>query len=235
MRMEKTRMLVTGSSAGIGLAIARLARERGARVVLNGRRQGPLDSAARELDCPAVCADVGSDEDARRLVAEAAETLGGLDILVNNAGWGERMPVEAFDGERALGMWRTNVLGAALVTRESIAHLKRAGGGSIVNIASTAGLRGYPEGSAYVATKFALRGMTECWRAELRPHDIRVMLVNPSEVQTGFGGRDPKRSLDPGKLISEDIAHAVISALDMEPRGFIPELTVFATNPWKGV
>ena len=60
-----------------------------------------------------------------------------------------------------------------------------------------------------------------------------MILVNPSEVQTGFGGRDPNRKLNPHKLVPEDIAHAVLSALEMEGRGFIPELTVFATNPWK--
>jgi 3-oxoacyl-[acyl-carrier protein] reductase len=75
--------------------------------------------------------------------------------------------------------------------------------------------------------------MTECWRAELRPHNVRVILINPSEVQTEFvinSGR-PKREFNETKLVAEDIAHAVIASLEMEDRGFITELTVFATNP----
>ena len=137
------------------------------------------------------------------------------------------------DAERFQAMWQSNVLGVALMTREALPHLRTAGGGSVVNIGSTAGRKGYAGGSAYVSTKFALRGMSECWQAELRRDDIRVILVNPSEVQTGFGGKDAGRAMSPHKLVSQDIAHAVVATLAMEDRGFIPELTVYATNPWR--
>ena len=105
--------------------------------------------------------------------------------------------------------------------------------GNIINISSTAGKKGFAYGTAYAATKFALKGMTECWQAELRKYNVRVMLVNPSEVQTEFSvnAGNGEREFNPTKLLSEDIAHAVISALEMEDRGFITELTVFATNP----
>ena len=88
-------------------------------------------------------------------------------------------------------------------------------------------------GTPYVASKFALRGMTECWRTELRNYNIRVILINPSEVQTEFvvnSGR-PKREFNPTKLLPVDIAHSVLSSLEMNERGFVTELTVFATNP----
>ena len=106
------------------------------------------------------------------------------------------------------------------------------GSGQIVNVSSTAGSRGFAGGTAYVASKFALGGMTECWRAELRKHDIRVMQVNPSEVLTNFstaagGSQKPSER----KLRSEEIAHAIASMLSMDDRGFTTELTVFATNP----
>ena len=84
-----------------------------------------------------------------------------------------------------------------------------------------------------MATKFALKGMTECWRAELRKHNIRVMLINPSEVQTNFlpnAGRQARPKNDT-KLEAEEIAHVVLSMLEMRDRGFITEATVFATNP----
>ncbi|MGE3166693.1 MAG: SDR family oxidoreductase [Planctomycetota bacterium] len=231
MNLSGARAIVTGGSAGIGAAIAQALVTRGASVVINGRDPARLRAAAARLGVRGVVGDVGRD--AAAIVAESVEALGGLDILINNAGWGRRMPIETLDPEVFAEMWRTNVLGAALMTQHSIAHLRAAGRGSVVNIASTAAVRGYAQGSAYVATKFALAGMTQCWQAELRPQDIRVIQINPSEVQTGFGGSDPERPLHPGKLVAEDIAHTVIAALELNDRGLIPELTVFATNPWK--
>ena len=99
-----------------------------------------------------------------------------------------------------------------------------------MNISSTAGLKGFPGGSAYVASKWALKGMTECWRAELRKYNVRVILINPSEVQTDFGEK-VRDTINPTKLMAEDIAFATVGALEMNDRGFITELTVFATNP----
>ncbi len=230
MHLDQARILVTGGSAGIGAAIAELAASRGARVVINGRDPERLRAAAERLGAEAAAGDVGRD--AEWIVGLAVEKLGGLDVLVNNAACGQRMPLEELDPQVFEDMWRTNVLGAALMARHSLPHLRRSGGGSIVNIASTAAKRGYAEGSAYASTKFALSGLTQCWQAELRPHDIRVIQINPSEVQTGFGGKDPGRALDPHKLVSEDVAQAVIAALEMHDRGFVPELTIWATNPW---
>jgi 3-oxoacyl-[acyl-carrier protein] reductase len=119
------------------------------------------------------------------------------------------------------------------MAREAAKQFIAQDGGNMVNISSTAGLRGGPGGTAYYSSKFALRGMTECWRAELRRHNVRVMLVNPSEVQTRFAevaGYDQKPS--PNKLVPEDIAAAIVGALEIEDRGFIPEFSVFATNPF---
>lgn len=231
MELAGARILVTGSSAGIGAAIAALMRQQGARVFLNGRDPARLAAAMRELGLPGAAADVGVRDEALALVAAARHALGGIDVLVNNAGWGRRMPLGSIDSEVALAMWRTNVLGAIHCAEAALPDLERARG-AIVNIASTAALRGYAGGSAYAASKFALRGMSECWREELRRRDIRVIIVNPSEVQTSFGGAPSDRPLDPRKLHAEDIAHAVCAALRMDDRGFIPELTIFATNPW---
>jgi len=87
--------------------------------------------------------------------------------------------------------------------------------------------------SAYSGSKFALRGMTECWRAELRPHNVRVTLVNPSEVQTPFFGKvGVEQELSERKLRPAEIADAIVGALAIDDRGFIPEFSVFATNPF---
>src|ERR1700733_10628465 len=126
----------------------------------------------------------------------------------------------------------TNVTGVMLMTRAAAKIFIERKRGNVVNISSTASLRGAPNGTAYYASKFALRGMTECWRGELRQYNIRVFLVNPSEVLTNFGaaaGFDQKEN--PTKLRGEDIAHMIKAALEMDDRGFTPELTVFAANP----
>jgi len=125
-------------------------------------------------------------------------------------------------------VFATNVTGAMLMARQAAKHFIARKRGNIVNICSTASLRGAANGTAYYASKFALRGMTECWRAELRQHNIRVFLINPSEVLTNFGAA---QKANPTKLRGEDIAHMVKAALEMDDRGFTPELTVFATNP----
>ena len=194
MQLKDSRILLTGGSAGIGLAIAEACLDRGARVVINGRDPSRLEAAGVRLGIGVAQGDVG--EDAARIVSTAVEHLGGLDVLVNNAAWGHRMTLEDLDATRFEAMWRTNVLGATLMAQRALPHLRTAGGGSIINISSTAGRRGYAGGSAYVSTKFALRGLTECWQGELRREDIRVILINPSEVQTGFGGRDSERQLN---------------------------------------
>jgi 3-oxoacyl-[acyl-carrier protein] reductase len=130
-------------------------------------------------------------------------------------------------------VYRTNVFGAFLMAREAARQFITQGSGELINISSTSGLRGGRGSTAYSSSKFALRGMTECWRDELRRHDVRVMLVNPSEVLTPFAfklGRNQEPS--PKKLRPEEIADAVVGALKIDDRGFIPEFSVFATNPF---
>jgi 3-oxoacyl-[acyl-carrier protein] reductase len=120
-----------------------------------------------------------------------------------------------------------------LMARECARHFARQNSGAIVNISSTSGLSGGKGSTAYSGSKFALRGMTECWRAELRPHNVRVTLVNPSEVQTPFFGKLGRtQELSPKKLRPSEIADAIVGALEIDDRGFIPEFSVFATNPW---
>lgn len=233
MDLSTARALVTGGGTGIGLATARLLRERGARVAISGRRRDVIERAAAEIGATPVAGDVSVEADAERMAAEAADALGGLDVLVNNAGlgrFGNLVDVTAPDMRAA---WETNVLGATLVARECARRFVAQGGGHIVNVASTAGSRGYAGGSAYSSTKFALTGLTECWRAELRPHNVRVMQVNPSEVVTPFfeAAGMPARADNPTKLRPEDIAHVIVSMLALDDRGFVTEATVFATNP----
>jgi 3-oxoacyl-[acyl-carrier protein] reductase len=155
------------------------------------------------------------------------------NVLINNAGFGAFAPLVDLSAEEFFRVWQTNVLGAMLVARESARHFIGRSYGNIVNIASTAGQRGVANGSAYCASKFALHALTECWRAELRQHNIRVMQVNPSEVQTSFGAERSEQvtARDPSKLTASDIGQAIVSMLEIEDHGFVTESTIWATNP----
>jgi len=232
MNLKNAVALITGGSAGIGRSIAQTLAESGARVAITGRNPGRLEEAARSLGVFPIRADVAIEADVERTYREVLAKFGDLDILVNNAGIGFFKNLIDFDRASFDAVFATNVTGAMLMAREAAKHFIKRNRGNIINISSTAGVRGAPNGTAYYASKFALRGMTECWRGELRKHNIRVMLVNPSEVLTDFAATAglPQKPSET-KLRGEEIAHAVKAILEMDDRGFTPELSVFATNP----
>jgi len=232
MNLTNAVALITGGSAGIGYSIAKTLSERGARVAITGRDKGPLDEAAKALGVTPIQADVAKEADVERTYKEVLAKFGDLDILINNAGIGTFKPLVEIEKANFDAIFATNVTGAMLMAREAAKIFIKRNRGNIINIASTASHRGAPNGTAYYASKFALRGMTECWRTELRKHNIRVMLVNPSEVLTNFAATAgiPQKAND-SKLRGEEIAHAVKAILEMDDRGFTTELSVFATNP----
>lgn len=233
MNLSGARILITGGSRGLGKAMAGALVAKGAKVAITGRDAQTVQSAAEALGAVGIVADVSIDADIDRTFERVHEALGGLDVLINNAGIGDWAEVDQLTRDKMKHVFETNVFGAAVMGARAAAIFKAQKGGNIINIASTAALKGYANGSIYAASKFALRGMTECWRAELRPFNVRVMLVNPSEVPTAFGKQDREpRPLEEGKLTPDEIAHAVCSALEMDSRGFIPELSVWATNPF---
>jgi len=232
MKLTDAKVLVTGGSSGIGRDIARLLVAEGARVAICGRNQARLRETAGAIGAMAVPGDVSVEADAVRMVREVVTAFGDYNVLVNNAGIGAFAPLVEITAEDMRRVWEVNVLGATLMARESARHFVRRNSGNIVNIGSTSGLRAGAGGSAYASTKFALRALTESWRAELRTHNVRVMLLNPSEVVTEFAARVGRTQQDsPSKLHPPEIAHAVAAMLTMDDRGFIPELSVWATNP----
>jgi 3-oxoacyl-[acyl-carrier protein] reductase len=232
MNLTNAVALITGGSAGIGYSIAKTLSESGARVAITGRDPGRLAEAAKALGVTPIQADVAKEADVERTYQEVLAKFGDLDILINNAGIGTFKPLVEIDRAAFDNIFATNVTGAMLMAREAAKIFIKRNRGNIVNIASTAGLRGAPNGTAYYASKFALRGMTECWRAELRKNNIRVMLVNPSEVLTNFAATAGfAQKANDSKLRGEEIAHAVKAILEMDDRGFTTELSVFATNP----
>ncbi len=232
MKLSDAKVLVTGGGTGIGREIARVLHEGGAQVAVSGRRPEVIAEAARELGALPIVGDVSVEADADRMVAETVEAFGGYNVLVNNAGSGRFAKLVDMDVADFDATFATNVRGAMLMARASARHFVRQDGGNIVNVASTAASRGAPNGTAYHASKFALAGMTQVWRAELRKHNVRVMQVNPSEVITDFfATAGESQEASEKKLRPAEIAHAIKSMLEMDDRGFVTELTVFATNP----
>jgi 3-oxoacyl-[acyl-carrier protein] reductase len=232
MELRNATAIVTGGSSGIGRAIAETLIAAGARVAITGRDEKRLADAASSMNALAIRGDVGNEDDVLRTYKEALKAFGHLDILINNAGKGVFKPLLDMTQADYEGVLRTNMTGAMMMAREAAKHFVTRKSGNIVNIGSTASHRGAPNGTAYYASKAALRIMTEVWRAELRQHNIRVMLVNPSEVLTGFAAASGfEQKVNPSKLRGEEIAHAVKAILEMDDRGFTTEITVFATNP----
>lgn len=233
MDLHGAKALVTGGSEGIGKAIAAAFEQEGADVVITGRRADVLAAAADDIGAGWIAGDVGDEADAVRTVREFVDEHGRLDILVNNAGFGIFGPLVEMELSDLESVYRTNVFGAFLMAREAAKVFVRQQSGNLINISSTSGLKGGAGSTAYSSSKFALRGMTECWRAELRRHDVRVMLVNPSEVLTEFADKAGyEQEASPKKLRPQEIADAIVGALKVDDRGFIPEFSVFATNPF---
>ncbi len=232
MKLQNARILITGGSLGIGKATALLLSNEGAKVAITGRNKDRIKAASEETGALGIVADVSKPEDVARSYTDAVAGLGGLDVLVNNAGFGifsELLELTADDMHK---VWETNVLGATLMAQAAARGFVEQKSGTIINVASTAANRGFARGSAYASSKFALKGLSECWRAELRPHNVRVSTIFPSEVTTAFNNNGEEREEKDNRLRSSEIAHAIKAMIEMDDRGFIPELSVFATNPF---
>ncbi len=233
MEFQDKTAIVTGGSEGIGKAMAASLCRAGARVLITARREDVLSAAAEVIGCEYAVGDVASEDDCRRIVGDFVQRRGRLDLMVNNAGFGIFKPLVEMELSELESVYRTNVFGAFLMGREAARHFVEQDAGCLVNVASTAALKGGRGGTAYASSKFALRGMTDAWRAELRPHNVRVILCNPSEVQTPFAEKAGyQQQVSPKKLIAEDVADALMGVLRTDDRGFVPEFSVWATNPF---
>jgi 3-oxoacyl-[acyl-carrier protein] reductase len=233
MKIENANILITGGTLGIGYATAKLLIEHGANVAITGRDHKRTHKAARELGAMPIMADVANPDDVKRTFKTFMNEYGRLDALINNAGIGVSKRLEDVSLEDFQQVYSVNVFGAAMMGKRAAEVFKKQNYGNIINIGSSAAVKGYEGGTVYASSKFALRGMTQCWQAELRPYNVRVMLINPSEVTTAFGREErTERESQPKKLRGDEIARAIKGALELDDRGFITEMAVWATNPF---
>lgn len=188
--------LVTGSSSGLGRAIAEEVLASGDRVVVTARSRESAEQVAATAPERALplALDVTDRASVSAAVSAAEEWSGRIDVLVNNAAYGLYGAVEEVSDEEMLALFQTNLFGVARVLRAVLPGMRRNRSGAIVNIGSIAGLVGTSGNGFYAASKFALEGLSEALQAELQPLGIRVILLEPSGIRTDFHGRSYRRA-----------------------------------------
>jgi NAD(P)-dependent dehydrogenase (short-subunit alcohol dehydrogenase family) len=232
--------IVTGGSKGIGLAIARALLDRAIRVTITGRNEPDLARAqahlAEDASVLPIVADVRNPADAQRTVDETVSRFGRLDILVNNAGVGRFAPV----GDMSIETWRevidTNLSGVFYCTHAALPHMRRGGGGYIINISSLAGKNAFTGGAAYCASKAGLNAFSEALMQEVRYDNIRVSYVMPGSVATGFShpGGAGGDAQDDWKLTADDVARVVLDLISHEARSLASRVELRPSRPRKG-
>jgi NADP-dependent 3-hydroxy acid dehydrogenase YdfG len=231
--------IVTGASSGIGAATARVLAKEGCNVVLAARREDRLNALAAELGegTLAVPADVTDPAACAALVAQTVERFGSLDVLINNAGLGLYGSIAEGNPEDWRKMFDVNVLGVLYTTRAAVRQMLRQGAGDVVFVSSLAGRRvPRADGTVYAATKHAVNAIADGLRMDVHEKGIRVINVEPGLVRTAFPESSypsaeeyyAQREYTP--LEAEDVAAAVVYALNQPPRVSFNEILVRPTE-----
>jgi NAD(P)-dependent dehydrogenase (short-subunit alcohol dehydrogenase family) len=230
--------VVTGGSRGIGFAIARALVERGASVMITGTKERPLSDASRDLESAArggsvlaQLADVRNYQDVEHMLNAAASRFGGIDVLVNNAGVGVFASVADMSVEQWQDIIETNLTGVFHCCHAALPHLRRRGGGWIINISSLSGTNPFAGGAAYCASKAGLNAFSESLMQEVRHDGIRVAYVMPGSVNTRFSGQQPGG--EDWKLAPEDVAEVVTDLLAHPARSLPSRVEIRPARPPK--
>ncbi len=229
--------LITGAGKGIGKAIALALAAEGVNVALLARTTSDLEDVAKQARALGVktitaTADVSSIEQVNNAASKVLNEFKTIDILINNAGigaFGTFMELEPSHWEKVI---QVNLMGTYYVTRAFLPQMIERKIGDIINISSTAGLRGNALTSAYSASKFGVLGLTESLMQEVRKHNIRVTALTPSTVATDMALDLNLTDGNPEKVMqAEDLAELVIAQLKLNRRVFIKESGIWSTNP----
>jgi NAD(P)-dependent dehydrogenase (short-subunit alcohol dehydrogenase family) len=230
--------IVTGGSRGIGLAIARALVAEGVQVTITGKDDSHLSAARPRIEAAgpgsveALRADVRRYAEVERAVEATVARFGGLDILINNAGVGIFADVADMTPEQWSEVIDTNLTGVFHACHAAIPHMRRRGGGFIINISSLAGKNAFTTAAAYCASKSGLNAFSEALMQEVRYENIRVSYVMPGSVATGFSSGDPTRGAD-WKIAADEVADVVLNLLRHNPRSLPSRVELRPSKPRK--
>ncbi|MBD3917451.1 3-ketoacyl-ACP reductase [Paenibacillus sp. PR3] len=238
MKLNNQTAIITGAGKGIGKAIAELLAKEGVHVGLIARSSSDLEALQASLTqtygirAYIAAADVSNASEVEAAVASLKEQLGSIDILINNAGiaqFGTLVDMPPAEWERII---QVNLMGTYHVSRAVLPTMIAQNSGSIINVASTAGERGFATGSAYCASKFAVLGLTESLLQEVRKFNIRVTALTPSTVNTELAVNAGLKIGDEDRMMQpEDVAELALATLKLPPRVFVKAAGIWTTNP----
>ncbi|MCP1311786.1 3-ketoacyl-ACP reductase [Paenibacillus tyrfis] len=238
MDLKNKTAIITGAGKGIGKAIAVELAKEGVNLGLTARTSSDLESLRAELESTysvkvyTAAADIAKRGEAEQAVGSLIGSLGSLDILINNAGIAQFGTVADMEPELWESIIQTNLMGTYYVTRAALPTLLAQASGSIINISSTAGERGFATGSAYCASKHAVMGFTEALMQEVRKSNIRVTALTPSTVNTELATNAGLKIGDEDRMMQpEDVADLVLATLKLPARVFIKNAGIWTTNP----
>jgi NAD(P)-dependent dehydrogenase (short-subunit alcohol dehydrogenase family) len=227
--------LVTGGSRGIGLAIARGLVHEGVQVAVTGRSAAHLSAARSKIEAAGpgkvetLQADIRKDDEVTRAVEATVARFGGLDFLINNAGVGVFADVATMTPAQWSEVIDTNLTGIYYACHAALPHLKKRGGGFIINISSLAGKNPFTQGAAYCASKAGLNAFSEALMQEVRYDNIRVSYVMPGSVATGFAG-DEQKGAD-WKIGADEVADVVLDLLRLDSRSLASRVELRPSKP----
>lgn len=237
--LEGKTALITGAGKGLGKAMALALAKEGVNLLLLARTASDLENVAKEaqtinssIRVVTTTADVANYQEVKTAVDTLTAELTTIDILINSAGVLKvggllELPIEEWEQ-----VFKVNVFGTYYLLREVLPIMVQNGSGDVFDIASTAGLKGSANMSAYGASKAAVINLTESVMQEFRKKNIRVTTINPSTIATemtlapNFTDGNPERVLQP-----EDLAHLIVSYLKLPQRAFVKDFSLWSTNP----
>jgi len=235
--LKEKNALITGAGKGIGKAVALALAAQGVNVALLARTKTDLEQVAKEIEpygvkTVIVTADIADIESVNQAVNTVLAEFKTIDILINNAGIGKFGKFLDLTPEDFENIIKVNLFGIYYATRAVLPGMIEQQGGDIINISSTAGLKGAAMTSAYSASKFAVMGLTESLMQEVRKHNIRVTALTPSTVATDMAIDLNLTDGNPEKVMqAEDIAEVIVAQLKLNRRVFIKESGIWSTNP----
>ncbi|QQV03664.1 MULTISPECIES: 3-ketoacyl-ACP reductase [Chryseobacterium] len=237
MKIQGKSAIITGGGRGLGKAVALILASEGVNIGITGRNEENLKMTVDEIQKLGVNAhyavfSMDNEIQVKAGLDSLAQQLGGVDILINNAGIGDFGSIEEMPTETWEQVIKTNLFGVYYAAKTVYPYMKEKGQGDIINVASTAGLKGGPNMSAYAASKAAVISLSQSMMAEWRKQNIRVITLTPStiasdmSIQGGLTDGNPEKVLQP-----EDFAEWVRDILKMNRRAMIANGSIFSTNP----